>query len=433
VRTLFGLGSTEHRGNQPYLTGRVRAAEGGEHFIVLDRAIDRSNLPASEATQRLLTHWRPRHLVVADIGGGLSGRDGLRVGDVVYASYLHYYEVVKETEGGEEVRLLAFAQPSRGPRATLGLLVGTGHVWQDVINVKRPPGDHRQSTLLEGEILAGERLLSDPRSPVVREIAAGYPKVLALDMESGGVARAIYGAQQDDIFTQFTVLRGISDLVDVTDVDNQATRDEWKPYAAFAAAAAALALVRFTPPHGDPPAGISSAVRGYKLAFQQSLRARLPVQRTMFPLELRSAPRGDVPPDPPAAPPERIERDRLVEVLDADRRVVLYGPSGAGKSWALIHVARQVAAGDDPLAVVVDLKAFKPEWIQEIGPSPVGRALVPAIDAILSAATDPISVEDLAALSSDRKVLLLVDGINEVPEVGERMLIAPKRILPPER
>jgi nucleoside phosphorylase len=425
VRVLFGLDVPERRGNETYLTGSVEAAVSGQHFVVLARAVDRSNLPAQEATHRLLAHWQPRQLVVADIGGGFTGRDGLGVGDVVCASYLHYYELVKEIAGvaGPEGRSIAFAHPSRAPRAALAFLAAESG-WHRTIPLPRPARDGAAPVLLEGEIISGDRLLADPSSPTIKGLAARYPKALALDMESAGVARAVYGAQQDSIFTQFTVLRGISDLVDATGENNQATRDDWKPYAAHAAAAAALAFVRHTPNSEQAEAQIPATVRTYRTAFQQSLQRRLPDDAVIFPLELRSAPPGEVPQDSPAAVPQPIERDRLLEVLDTHHRVVLYGPSGAGKSWALLHLARQVVAGDDPLAVVIDLKSFRPEWLQQIAASPVGEALMPAIDAILSAAREPITASKLDELAQDRTVLVLVDGLNEVPDVGERMLIA---------
>jgi nucleoside phosphorylase len=424
VRQLCSLSRSEERGGQPYWTGRVPAAGGGEHLVVLDRAVDRSNLPAQEAAQRLLQHWRPRHLIVADIGGGFHGRDGLAVGDVVFASLVHYYEFVKETAGGGvEARDFARAAPARGARATLAVIAQEA-TWPERIEHARPGGTRDWPSLLEGEIVAGDHLLSDPDSSLVAGLVGAYPKALAIDMESAGVARAVYGAQQDELFTQLTILRGISDLVDDPERDNQATRDDWKPYAAHAAAAAALRLVTRTrlPQHADDE--LPSIVRRHRECFQDSLRERLPTDAQSFRLELRSARRGETAPHPPAAAPETFGRDQLLELLDRERRIALYGSSGAGKSWTLLHLARQIAPGDDPLAVLVDLKAFRPTWLGQIADTPVGERLVPAIDAILSAAIEPISATELDALAQERTVVLLVDGINEVPEVNERMRIA---------
>ncbi len=422
VREVFGLKESELRGGQRYLIGRVPAGGGGEHTVVLDRAVDRSNLPACEAVQRTLVQWRRRCLLVADIGGGFHARDGLKLGDVVFGSYLHYYELKKETRGrGEETRNFAFAQPSRGPRALCAFISVNERSWKESIPIARPHDDSGVPALLEGEIVSGDRLLSNPVSEIVIQLGCDYPKALAVDMESAGAARAIYGAQQDEIYTQFAVLRGISDIVDAAEENNQRTRDDWKPYASWAAAAAALALVRATPAHVRAEADLPQAVRTYRAAFQKSLTRRLPDQPQMFALQLHSAPRGAA---PTGRAPETLKRDDLLRVLDEERRVVLYGPSGAGKSWALMQVARQVAAGDNPLPILVDLKAFKPELIKQIAASPFGEALEPAIDAILSASVEPISAAQVGELVSERCVMLLVDGINEVPDVGERMLAA---------
>lgn len=415
VRHLFDLHTHEERGGQPYWVGQLAARGGGRQLVVLDRAVDRMNLPAQEAARQLLQHWKPRHLIIADIGGGFHGRDSLGVADVVFASFIHYYEPVKELAGGRrEPRDFARAAPARGPRATLAMIAQEAS-WHGAIELTRPDGAQRQPALLEGEIVAGDRLLSDPSSPLVAELAGAYPKALAVDMESAGVARAVYGAQQEQIFTHLTVLRGISDLVDYAEADNQETRDGWKPYAAHAAAAAALALVQRLPSAKRSDAQLPTAVRAHRDAFQRSLHDRLPTDAIAFPLRLTITGRAET---------ESLNRDELLDLVQRERRAVLYGPSGAGKSWTLLHLARQVASNDDPLVVLVDLKAFRPIWLTKIPDTPVGDELLPAIDAILSAATEPIAATQLAMLARDRTVLLLVDGLNEVPEVSERMRIA---------
>lgn len=69
----------------------VGSSDGGQHVVTLIQIPDRSNPPAAEAASSMLRGCEPRHLIVADIGGGLcdrngSGRDGLELGDVVVAT-----------------------------------------------------------------------------------------------------------------------------------------------------------------------------------------------------------------------------------------------------------------------------------------------------------------------------------------------------------
>jgi hypothetical protein len=156
---VLGLSETAERNGQPWAWGRVTASDGGEHVVVCDRAQDRSNQPAQDTANRLIRGWAPRVLLVSDIGGGIHGggsdsRDGIRLGDVVYANNLEYYELVKETPSGGRTTSFPFH-----PRACLSILSGvaatTGETFSpsDSRNVSRVGGvavDRCAGRCLEG-------------------------------------------------------------------------------------------------------------------------------------------------------------------------------------------------------------------------------------------------------------------------------------------
>jgi len=67
-------------------------------LVACVRCTDRGNLPSANLARAVISLWRPRFLIVVGIGGGVIGRDGLRVGDVVFSSSVEYYQYAKETQ-----------------------------------------------------------------------------------------------------------------------------------------------------------------------------------------------------------------------------------------------------------------------------------------------------------------------------------------------
>jgi nucleoside phosphorylase len=425
VKGLFGK-PTRHEtdAGQRWPVWEIEVEDGGHAHVVVARLPDRSNIPAYETATMVLETWRPRHLLIADIGGGFHGRDGLDVGDLIAASEIEYYSFAKETAGGNEIRSFSFAAPTLGPRKAFEQLADEGS-WISAISSPRTKAlPDRPPKVLSGQVVCGELLLANPTSETVRELSARYPKALAVDMESVGVARAVYAAQQASIFTQFGVLRGISDCVDDLDADNQKTRDSAKPYAAAAAVAAAYAYVR-NEPSGESVLGkgaaAAPAIAGDGISYfgerlRETLAKAVPAMTsTTFRHTLHSTPARV---DQSIAPVEgvEIERGEVLDIAMHDSLVVVVGSSGAGKSVLLDTVARQLAAGSDPLPVRIDLKSgWSPKWAAGLEEAPYGEKLASSMDALLNASSPPLNAEQLGQLAESRQVVMLVDALNEVP------------------
>jgi nucleoside phosphorylase len=228
-----------------WATAYVPALDGGKHVVVVGKSVDRSNGPAFEAADAMLRAWRPRHFVVADIGGGFVDRDDIQLGDVVVASDIKYFEVEKQVpHGPARPREYPIQQPSTGPRDSFGSLSSWKPDWYRKAGLMRPKSAQRRTPkVLPGQIVCGEKLLTDPDSDLVKRLVVTFDKALAVDMESAGVGRALLARQREGIFCEFTVLRGISDFIDKLDDDNQAVRDNWKPYAARVAVLAAYTWI----------------------------------------------------------------------------------------------------------------------------------------------------------------------------------------------
>jgi nucleoside phosphorylase len=256
-------------------TGYFTSVDDGLAVVTMKTA-DRTNLGVTNGVSRLIENLQPELVIVAGIAGGIrdTHRKEVEPGDVVLADYLHYTEYMNfSEEAGEQVKYIAMDQPSARHRETYADPVRLADQWQIDIPEPRPgPGD---TTVYPGSIIAGEKLLGDPTNPKQKEILERYPDALAVDMESAGVGRAIHESRFDVRYNPaLLVIRGISDLSRVEPapdsangtilVTNQRERDLWRPYAAAAAAAFALAVASVVLDSPDLREGMRRADRAIR-------------------------------------------------------------------------------------------------------------------------------------------------------------------------
>jgi nucleoside phosphorylase len=223
-------------------------AEGGEADVVLRQAHDRSQVPAMGVAREVLEDYRPEVLIVVGIAGGIAGRDGVALGDVVAPKYVHYGEVRKLTSEGDDPRPIAFDQPSRSVHDCCVHPARRGN-WHGRIP-KSPPESCDLPKVISGSLVSAEKIFGDPTHHEQRELVRRYTDAAAVDMESYGVGRAVFDARDAvDYNPRLLVIRGISDLVTVADatapdgvpdlqaeVENNDQRAKWKFYAAATAA-----------------------------------------------------------------------------------------------------------------------------------------------------------------------------------------------------
>jgi nucleoside phosphorylase len=216
--------------------------------VILAKSRDRGNVPAGEATASLLEKFRPEVILVCGIAARIAAidRDAVMLGDVVVPAYLHYAEYVKHSPGKHLRRYAAHEQPATDLRATLAEPVRRNNGWRESIDVARP-GTGEPEVWTEGGLVAGERLLDDPGSPLQQAVVEDFSDAVAVDMESFGVARAVHHARTEVTYNpRLLVVRGMSDTVSVgkdEDTDNDAVRRLWRPYAASVSGAFVRHLV----------------------------------------------------------------------------------------------------------------------------------------------------------------------------------------------
>ncbi|ARP63813.1 hypothetical protein A9K65_010820 [Mesorhizobium sp. WSM1497] len=224
-------------GNTPYL--RRKEICPNVYDVILAKSTDRSNTPCSELVRNVAELFRPEFIILSGIAGGVSGRDGIGLGDVIVADHVDWYEMRKIAGGKDVIRKQAFDHPSMYLRETITQRVKIAGRWLGNVREDRPV--EGQPKVLEGNLIAGDKILGDGENEYQRKILEEFDKALAVDMESYGLARGVYNARSARHYNlNYLVVRGISDLVD--DVGNDDQRKKWRDYAAATAAAFALGV-----------------------------------------------------------------------------------------------------------------------------------------------------------------------------------------------
>ena len=77
---------TEFVPDTPYLF-RKRVADE-EYDVILAQSADRSNTPCAELVADLAERLRPEFIILSGIAGGIRGRDGVALGDVIVADHV---------------------------------------------------------------------------------------------------------------------------------------------------------------------------------------------------------------------------------------------------------------------------------------------------------------------------------------------------------
>jgi nucleoside phosphorylase len=217
-----------------------------DYSVVMRRAADRSNVPATRATKQIIEDWRPRYIFLVGTAGGVlsddnTGRDGARLGDVVVADYIEYVEFAKLDRGRAKRRCVPHDQPSTYLRESYVERLRYEKGWQSRICVERPDRSESGPNVIVGNIAAGEHIFSDPSNESQRQLIEDFDKVVAFETESFGLAVEICSARNSVHYNpQYLTIRGLSDFVNATEPNSE--RLQWTPYACCAASAFAKGL-----------------------------------------------------------------------------------------------------------------------------------------------------------------------------------------------
>ncbi|MGJ5051144.1 hypothetical protein ACQR09_29065 [Bradyrhizobium oligotrophicum] len=231
------------------------------HQVVLAQLSGRGNVKAADAAGKLIEDFRPAYIILVGVAGGVKGRDGVGIADVIVPNFIDYYEIRKLEKGRSLRRVEPHDHPAHSLLHSFAIPISRKKDWVGRVNPSlRPkdagPNDGVPPQFRMGYLITGEKVLSDDTAEVQRYLLNEYDKAIAVDMESFGVAQAVYSNRGTRHYNpQFLVVRGVSDLIRHLKEDelpegealgektNNEVRQEWKPYAAHAAAIFTQALI----------------------------------------------------------------------------------------------------------------------------------------------------------------------------------------------
>jgi len=394
VIELFSLSELESQSRTLHHGKITSTANGEEHTILLARCRSRGNNSANSLASELIREFQPTNLIVVGIAGGVSGRDDLALGDVVTHDDLHYYELIKQSGGTEQQREMVVETASPSLLDTAEKVVLRNDWWQ-ALTIGRPADLESKPKVVTGQILSGDKLLGDPESEQLINLLKQFDKALAVEMESGGVGRAVY--EMRPIWrSEFLIIRGVSDFCNVE--GNQATRDAWKVYASQTAAALALALVRATAARPR----VSSELDAYRRVLQNAVETELTsIGSNDFNLTFSRS-------DHPAKPVKN-----LADVVQEKKRVLLRGYAGGGKS-ILVRKCAKYLLQKDIIPIVIDLKAWTEDYSEELEKLIAnGEDLDRKFELVLRACITDLN-QGMISSFPEFPCVLMVDGLNEV-------------------
>ena len=261
--------------------------------------------------------------------------------------------------------------------------------WLDKMTVGHPDGGGppRIHIIADSVIGSGEKIVADREAEARRWLLAAYPRqALGLEMESYASLRACRFFD-----TPFLVAKASVDKATIK------KDDRWRVYACQLSAAFLLTVLQRYDQPRRPPHASHQRMRGVgECNRRQAPSGRLRLQNPHGGF-FRATPAGYL-----RGGGER--RDALFPT-DLHPNVVLYGGGGAGKTTIMRRLFRDLF-GAAYTPVLIDLKRYSQEYAE-------GGA--EDIDSILNVATSPRRTsQEIEQLAVQRKLVVLIDGVNEV-------------------
>jgi nucleoside phosphorylase len=257
-------GSGVHQGaHRRYILRHADTATGERYTLAILRQVEQGNGEAQDAARDLIDDLTPRLVLVVGIAGGLPS-DDVTLGDVVLGTRIHDYTVDAVMTGHQMTYAATGGPIDKAIAAAVATLAGREDelgdwtsrlparpevAWADDGQIYGPPEwqrelraklvhhhggpSRRAPTYVAGAIASSDRLVKDPTALFPWITTAR--NLLAIEMESGGVYRAVRER------CPMLPIRGISDLVGLR------REDAWTRFACASAASFARAFLRTRP------------------------------------------------------------------------------------------------------------------------------------------------------------------------------------------
>ena len=201
------------------------------YHVIVTCLINMGPITATAQTVAVVNRWRPRYVLLVGITCGIRGEVGH--GDVIVASQVADYTLGKQLKGKRQVRWSVFP-------CGASLLDSANNVrgdWHSLIPIDRPQSG--KPLRLKGVVASGGDVIQDDR--ILATYSESWPKLAGIEMESAGVAAAIYQTPERP---EFLMIKGVSDFG--SDKHEEAVRP-WREYSSHSAAAFAISVIKSGP------------------------------------------------------------------------------------------------------------------------------------------------------------------------------------------
>ncbi|WP_326640436.1 hypothetical protein OG884_36265 [Streptosporangium sp. NBC_01755] len=202
-------------GDLPFFEGIVNVRDTITRVAAI-RALSQGQRSTVVAFDHLRRHYNPAVVVLVGIGGGIHA--GIKIGDVVVTPRVVYYDLRKETPDGQQRR-----GEEREAPAAIGHAVNSFFIDYDEPATFQATDDNgitREYRALTGPIGSGEAVIADAESKIIRYLREFNNKMLAVDMEAGGLTQAFHEQDGSQAVRGWLVVRGISDDASSTKNDD---------------------------------------------------------------------------------------------------------------------------------------------------------------------------------------------------------------------
>ncbi|MEU8270512.1 hypothetical protein AB0B89_25565 [Sphaerisporangium sp. NPDC049002] len=193
-------------GDLPFFEGTVNVRDTVTRVAAI-RTLSPGQRSTVVAFDHLRRHYNPAVVVLVGIGGGIHA--DIEIGDVVVTPRVVYYDLRKESPGGRRRR-----GEEREAPAAIGHAVNSFFIDHDEPARFQSTDNNdimREYRALTGPIGSGEAVIADAESEIIRYLKGFNDKILAVDMEAGGLTQAFHEQDGSQAVRGWVVVRGISD------------------------------------------------------------------------------------------------------------------------------------------------------------------------------------------------------------------------------
>lgn len=157
------------------------------------------NINSAISAERSINFFDPSIVLFIGVAGGIKD---VKIGDVVIADKIYYYESAKSVE---KIKTRPSSYPPSHNLIETAKFIARNNIWLKRIKTFDKPN------AFIGPIASGEQVIASTESDIYKRIINNYNDTLAVEMEGYGILSAIYKSENN---IKFAVIRGISDTID---------------------------------------------------------------------------------------------------------------------------------------------------------------------------------------------------------------------------